>query len=96
MGGLSTRCDAISTFEDGGIDVAQLQSRLDALAATRDSSYADIVDELRNVDAGLEGVIFGIRTERQCLAGLEVLAGLWAVVDVHASDAWEPTLSVDR
>lgn len=82
--------DAISTFEAGDIDVVERQSRLDAVAASLDSSHREVLDELKRADAGLERVVFGAHQAQQREGALEVVAGLRAVVDPDARDTSDP------
>lgn len=78
--------DAISSFEDGTIDVVQLQSKLEAVAATIDNSERELLDELRRVDGMLQLVVFAEPATRQREAALTATAGLRVIVNAQPSD----------
>jgi hypothetical protein len=55
----------IDQFEEGEMDVARLQSALEACAATLDNSTKDVLDELRTVEADLETILFTMPAQEQ-------------------------------
>ena len=78
--------DAISSFEDGAIEVVQLQGRLEAVVATLDNSEREVLDELRRVDAALEHIVFAEPAARQREATLTAAARLRVIVDAQPTD----------
>ena len=78
--------DALSTFDGERIDVTGLQSRLDAVAATLDSSHRDLREKLRSADADLELVVFGVHAAQQREKAMEAVAELRAAVNACLAD----------
>lgn len=64
---------ALDEFERGELDVEQLQSKLDAAAATLDNSTPELLQELRSVDAELERIRFTVLLADQRGQALERL-----------------------
>jgi hypothetical protein len=78
--------EALSSFDDERIDVTGLQSRLDAVATTLDSSYRDLLDKLRSADADLELVVFAVHAAQHREKAMEAVAELRAAVNARPSD----------
>ena len=71
---------ALDDFDRGELDVEQLQSKLDAAAATLDNSTPELLQELRSVDAELESIRFTMLLADQRGQALERLAQTRAIL----------------
>jgi hypothetical protein len=65
MGGISHRVvlaiqEAIDAYVGEEIDISELQARLAAGESALDSTYTELVEELRQVDADLEVIQFAV------------------------------------